>query len=163
MVMADKTDSVAPLLAPYGPERMPGFRHERVSTGAEIHVTMAGEGPRLLLLLGNPLTHVTWHKIAPSFVNAFTGVAPNCAVMANRRNPTADPTIPAIPFEPWRKTPSRCCAGSASSTSAWRGTTATRAPGSRWRSTIPRRSRASPPFDSRSMPCARPALQTQRG
>jgi len=33
-----------------------------------------GQGPPLLMLHGNPLTHVTWHKIAPLFAKDFTVV-----------------------------------------------------------------------------------------
>jgi haloacetate dehalogenase len=35
---------------------MPGFRYQRIaSRGAEIHVAVAGSGPALLLIHGNPL------------------------------------------------------------------------------------------------------------
>ena len=55
---------------------MEGFRRERVRTqGAEIHVAIGGDGPPLLLLHGNPLTHVSWHKIAPALAKSFTVVA----------------------------------------------------------------------------------------
>ena len=57
---------------------MHGFRYERVQTaGAEINVAIGGEGPPLLLLHGNPLTHVSWHKIAPALARSFTIVAPD--------------------------------------------------------------------------------------
>jgi haloacetate dehalogenase len=57
---------------------MPGFRMERVATpGAEIAVAVGGEGPPLLLLHGNPLTHVSWHKVAPALAERFTVVAPD--------------------------------------------------------------------------------------
>jgi haloacetate dehalogenase len=64
------------------PERqdglMNGFRYERVRTaGAEIHVAVAGKGPPLLLLHGNPLTNVSWHRIAPTLAENFTVVAPD--------------------------------------------------------------------------------------
>ena len=36
---------------------------------------MGGNGPPLLLLHGNPLTLVSWHKIAPSLAQDFTVVA----------------------------------------------------------------------------------------
>ncbi|UVC08642.1 alpha/beta hydrolase [Rhizobium sp. TH2] len=57
---------------------MEGFRYERVKTsGAEINVAIGGEGPPLLLLHGNPLTHVSWHKIAPALAKSFTLIMPD--------------------------------------------------------------------------------------
>jgi len=36
---------------------------------------VGGSGPPLLLLHGNPLTHVSWHKIAPRLAEKFTVIA----------------------------------------------------------------------------------------
>ena len=67
---------MAPPLLPHGPELMHGFRKQGLKTsGAQINVAIAGEGPPLLLLHGNPLTLVSWHKLAPSLAQSFTVVA----------------------------------------------------------------------------------------
>ncbi len=57
---------------------MDGFTRRRIRTsGAEIEVAVGGSGPPLLLLHGNPLTLVSWHKVAPSLARHFTVVAPD--------------------------------------------------------------------------------------
>jgi haloacetate dehalogenase len=53
-----------------------GFTQARIDTsGASINLRHGGSGPPLLLLHGNPLTHVMWHKIAPRLAEHFTVVA----------------------------------------------------------------------------------------
>ncbi len=67
-------------MPPFEPSRglMAGFAYRTVSTGeAEIHVAVGGNGPPLLLLHGNPLTHVSWHKVAPALARSFTVIAPD--------------------------------------------------------------------------------------
>ncbi|MBA3448835.1 MAG: alpha/beta hydrolase [Pseudaminobacter sp.] len=67
-----------PPLSDYNHGLMDGFHAERVKTaGAEINVAIGGEGPPLLLLHGNPLTHVSWHRIAPTLAKSFTVIAPD--------------------------------------------------------------------------------------
>lgn len=59
-------------------ELMTGFRHFDFKTnGATLRVAVGGNGPPLLLLHGNPLTHVSWHKVAPALAEHFTIVAPD--------------------------------------------------------------------------------------
>lgn len=51
------------------------FAQARITTsGAEINVRTAGEGPPLLLLHGYPQTMAMWHKVAPRLAEDFTVV-----------------------------------------------------------------------------------------
>ena len=58
-----------------------GFTRTEITTpssrfgGARIHLRHGGDGPPLLLLHGNPLTHVSWHKIANPLAEHFHVVA----------------------------------------------------------------------------------------
>ena len=52
-----------------------GFtRTEIAAKGARIVTVHGGKGPPLLLMHGNPFTHVNWHKVAPSLASDFTVV-----------------------------------------------------------------------------------------
>src|ERR1700759_853866 len=54
---------------------MEGFRKSVVKTsGAEIVTVVGGSGPPLLLLHGNPFTHLSWNKVAPRLAQDFTVV-----------------------------------------------------------------------------------------
>jgi haloacetate dehalogenase len=53
-----------------------GFTATDIDTaGARIHLRHGGNGPPLLLLHGNPLTHVSWHKMADRLAQQFHVVA----------------------------------------------------------------------------------------
>jgi haloacetate dehalogenase len=62
-----------------GPEHimlMDGFTRTEIKTsGARIMTAHGGSGPPLLLLHGNPFTHLSWHKFAPRLAQEFTVVA----------------------------------------------------------------------------------------
>ena len=52
--------------------------HDRqVADDVTIRYRIGGEGPPLLLLHGNPLTHVSWHKLAAPLAERYTVVAPD--------------------------------------------------------------------------------------
>jgi haloacetate dehalogenase len=69
-----------------------GFRLEMIDTGvAQIRVRVGGEGPPLLLLHGNPQTHVMWHEVAPSLAEHFTVVTPDLRGYGMSSKPPSTP------------------------------------------------------------------------
>jgi len=53
-----------------------GFTRTEIRTsGARIVTVHGGNGPPVLLMHGNPFSHVSWHKIAPRLAEDFTVVA----------------------------------------------------------------------------------------
>ena len=55
-----------------------GFTRTEIETsGARIHLRHGGKGPPLLLLHGNPLTHVSWHGVANRLAEHFHVVCPD--------------------------------------------------------------------------------------
>jgi haloacetate dehalogenase len=52
-----------------------GFKRTEIATnGARIVTVTGGSGPPLLLLHGNPFTHLSWYKVAPALACEFTVV-----------------------------------------------------------------------------------------
>jgi len=69
-------EAVPAALLPYDQALFPGFtRFDLPGDGATIHGVVGGSGPPLFLIHGNPLSHVSWHKIAPSLARDYTVVA----------------------------------------------------------------------------------------
>jgi len=88
-----------PAFRKQGSVLLEGFRRTRIRTpGAEIHVAIGGSGPPLLLLHGNPLTHVSWHKVAPSLAESFTIVAPDLRGYGDSAKPDGGPDHAAYSF-----------------------------------------------------------------
>jgi haloacetate dehalogenase len=55
---------------------MKGFTRTEIATsGARIVAVHGGSGPPVLLMHGNPFTHLSWHKFAPRLAQEFTVVA----------------------------------------------------------------------------------------
>ena len=71
-----------------------GFKHLQLQTSepqVTIHLRYGGTGPGLLLLHGNPLTHVTWHKMAPRLAQNFTVVASDLRGYGDSSKPRGQP------------------------------------------------------------------------
>jgi haloacetate dehalogenase len=69
-----------------------GFKLSMIDTGdAIIRVRYGGSGPPLLLLHGNPQTHVMWHKIAPHLARDYFVVAPDLRGYGDSSKPLATP------------------------------------------------------------------------
>ena len=68
-----------------------GFETRDIETsGARIHLRHGGKGPPLLLLHGNPLTHVAWHKIANRLARHFHVVASDLGGYGDSSAPETD-------------------------------------------------------------------------
>jgi pimeloyl-ACP methyl ester carboxylesterase len=71
---------------------MPGFTLTDIETsGARIRLRHGGNGPPLLLLHGNPLTHASWHKVAPRLAEHFHVVAADLRGYGDSSAPPEEP------------------------------------------------------------------------
>ncbi len=72
--------------------QMEGFTRTEIQTsGARIVTVHGGKGPPLLLLHGNPFTHLSWHKFAPRLAQEFTVVATDLRGYGDSEKP---PSVP---------------------------------------------------------------------
>ena len=68
-----------------------GFSLETIDVdGIQIRTRRAGHGPPLLLLHGNPQTHVMWHKVAPTLAKHFSVVATDLRGYGESAKPPTD-------------------------------------------------------------------------
>ena len=71
---------------------MDGFTRTEIKTsGARIVTAYGGSGPPLLLLHGNPFTHLSWHKFAPRLAREFTVVATDLRGYGDSEKPPSQP------------------------------------------------------------------------
>jgi len=74
------------------PTLFPDFVEKRIKTSqAEINLVTGGDGPPLLLLHGNPQTHIMWHKVAPRLAQHFTVVATDSRGYGDSSKPKGKP------------------------------------------------------------------------
>jgi haloacetate dehalogenase len=69
-----------------------GFSSHVIEVGAVcIRARVGGAGPPLLLLHGNPQTHVMWHRVAPTLAEHFTVVATDLTGYGRSSKPPSTP------------------------------------------------------------------------
>lgn len=70
----------------------PGFTLAEVTLDeGRIRLRHGGSGPPLLLLHGNPQTHLMWHAVAPELARSFTVVCPDLRGYGGSLKPPATP------------------------------------------------------------------------
>ncbi len=69
-----------------------GFARTEIKTsGARIVTVKGGEGPPLLLMHGNPFTHLSWLKVAPTLAREFTVVCTDLRGYGDSEKPPGGP------------------------------------------------------------------------
>jgi haloacetate dehalogenase len=92
-----------------------GFEvHHLVTPEATIRARIGGRGPGLLLLHGNPQTHMMWHRIAPKLAGRFTVVAADLRGYGESSKPETTPDHEPYSKRAWRVIRSPSCVTSAS-------------------------------------------------
>ena len=85
-----------------------GFTRTEIKTsGARIVTVHGGKGPPLLLMHGNPFSHLSWHKFAPRLAQEFTVVATDLRGYGDSEKPPGGDNHGTIRSAPWRRTRSR--------------------------------------------------------
>jgi len=70
----------------------PSFAIEHVDVGGgSIRLRRGGSGPPLLLLHGNPQTHMMWHAVAPQLAQRFSVICPDLRGYGGSLKPDATP------------------------------------------------------------------------
>ncbi|MCS6892886.1 MAG: alpha/beta hydrolase [Rhodovarius sp.] len=70
----------------------PGFEERRADVaGMAVRYRLGGAGPPLLLLHGNPQTHLMWHRLAPDLARDHTVVCPDLRGYGFSAKPPATP------------------------------------------------------------------------
>lgn len=60
--------------------------------GGDVRTLVAGSGPPLLMLHGDPQTHLCWHKVAPHLIDQFTVVLTDIRGRGETHKPSVSPT-----------------------------------------------------------------------
>ena len=69
-----------------------GFELATIDVGEiRVRARIGGDGPPLLLLHGNPQTHVMWHRVAPLLADDFTVVVPDLRGYGMTSKPPSTP------------------------------------------------------------------------
>src|SRR6478672_7748008 len=69
-----------------------GFSLQHIEVGdGRVRLRHGGSGPPLLLLHGNPQTHVMWHRVAPELAKRFTVICPDLRGYGQSLKPPATP------------------------------------------------------------------------
>ena len=78
---------------------MDGFTRTEIQTsGARIVTVHGGSGPPVLLMHGNPFTHLSWHKFAPRLAQEFTVVATDLRGYGDSEKPPSLPDHSSYSF-----------------------------------------------------------------
>ena len=74
-----------------------GFHLDKVTVaGGDLRLRYGGSGPPLLLLHGNPQTHLMWHAITPALAEKFTVICPDLRGYGQSFKP--DATVDHAPY-----------------------------------------------------------------